>query len=48
MDKEQVKFKDEVSANKLTTYILPWSDLPDHSVAKKHILSLSLVSFFLY
>ncbi|VBB25579.1 unnamed protein product [Acanthocheilonema viteae] len=42
LDKEQAKFKDEVNANKLTACILPWSDLPDQWVAKKHILSLSL------
>uniref|UniRef100_A0A1I8EWK5 BSD domain-containing protein n=1 Tax=Wuchereria bancrofti TaxID=6293 RepID=A0A1I8EWK5_WUCBA len=42
LDKEQAKFKDEVNANKLAACILPWSDLPDQWVAKKHILSLSL------
>ncbi|CAG9534900.1 unnamed protein product [Cercopithifilaria johnstoni] len=42
LDKEQAKFKNEVNANKLTACILPWSDLPDQWVAKKHILSLSL------
>uniref|UniRef100_A0A0R3S4B2 BSD domain-containing protein n=1 Tax=Elaeophora elaphi TaxID=1147741 RepID=A0A0R3S4B2_9BILA len=42
LDKEQAKFRDEVNANKLTACVLPWSDLPDEWVAKKHILSLSL------
>ncbi|VIO96280.1 Uncharacterized protein BM_BM2244 [Brugia malayi] len=42
LDKEQAKFKDEINANKLAACILPWSDLPDQWLAKKHILSLSL------
>ncbi|VDK68496.1 unnamed protein product [Litomosoides sigmodontis] len=42
LDKEQAKFKVEVNAKKLTASALPWSDLPDQWVAKKHILSLSL------
>lgn len=47
LDKEQAKFKDEVNANKLAACILPWADLPDQWVAKKHILSLSLVIFYI-
>ncbi|KAM3720796.1 Synapse-associated protein [Dirofilaria immitis] len=42
LDKEQAKFKNEVNASNLTACILPWSDLPDQWIAKKHILSLSL------
>uniref|UniRef100_A0A915PLL0 BSD domain-containing protein n=1 Tax=Setaria digitata TaxID=48799 RepID=A0A915PLL0_9BILA len=42
LGKEQEKFIEEVNANKLTTCTLPWSDLPDQWVAKKHILSFSL------
>ncbi|VDP19480.1 unnamed protein product, partial [Onchocerca flexuosa] len=42
LDKEQAKFKDEINVNKLSACALPWSDLPDQWIAKKHILSLSL------
>ncbi|VDN30140.1 unnamed protein product [Gongylonema pulchrum] len=42
LDKEQAKFNEEVVAAKLTLGTLPWSDLPDQTIAKKHILALSL------
>lgn len=44
LDEEQAKFSAEVDANKLAPGSLPWTNLPDESIAKKHILALSLDS----
>lgn len=44
LDEEQAKFSAEVDANRLSPGTLPWADMPDSSIAKKHILALSLDS----
>lgn len=44
LEKEQEKFCAEVDNNALKLGTVPWADLPDNLIAKKHILALSLVS----
>ncbi|VDM97010.1 unnamed protein product [Thelazia callipaeda] len=44
-EKEQAKFNEEMIINESnTTAELPWSDIPDQWIVKKHILALSLDS----